>query len=239
MDFANQRVIILGGSSGMGLATARRLAAAGARVLITARNRDRLAAAAASCGGDVTYQAFDARKSAALAAFFSDVGPFDHLVLALSGGAAFGPLAELAEQDVRETFESKFWPYVNALRLALPGLAEMGSITVIAGSAARKAGPGMSAIAASNGALVAMIAPLALEIAPRRINAVCPGLIDTPYWDHIEPARRAEMFAWSAARVPVGRVGTADDVAHAVAYVMANSFTTGTVIDCNGGVHVT
>jgi NAD(P)-dependent dehydrogenase (short-subunit alcohol dehydrogenase family) len=239
MDFSNQRVIILGASSGMGLATARRLAAAGAAVVITARNQVRLEAAVASCPGDVTGHAFDARDGASLASFFAACGPFDHLVLALSGGAAFGPLAELAEKDIRETFESKFWPYVNAMRLALPGLSAKGSITVIAGSAARKAGPGMSAIAASNGALVAMIAPLALELAPRRINAVCPGLIDTPYWDHVAPARRAEMFAWSAARVPVGRVGTAEDIAHAVTYVIANSFTTGSIIDCNGGVHVT
>ncbi len=238
MNLNGQTAVILGASSGMGLATAQRLAAAGAKVIITARSPERLVVAAATIPGSVTTAAFDARDSDELARFFQRNGRFQHLVLALSSGAALGPFAEIDEQAFRSTFESKFWPYVNAARLALETLAGEGSITFIAGSAARKAGPGMTAIAATNGALVAMVGPLALELAPRRVNAVCPGLVDTPYWEHVEAGQRANMFAWTASRLPVGRVGTADDIGHAVHYLITNTFTTGTVIDCNGGAHI-
>lgn len=239
MDLAKQSAIILGGSSGMGLATARRLAAAGAAVTLAARDPARLAAAAASVNGRVSTAAFDARHTPDMAAFFEAHAPFNHLVLSLGSAGAFGQFADGDAQAFRDAFASKVWPYVDAMRLSLPRLAPDGSITLVAGSAARKAGIGQTAIAATNGALVAMVAPLALELAPRRVNAVCPGLIDTPYWDGVAAPRRAQMYAWSAAHVPVGRVGQADDVAQAVVYLISSSFTTGTVLDCNGGLHVT
>lgn len=239
MNHGRGRVVIIGGSSGVGLAAARHLAAAGAEVVITARDPKRLAAARDSIDGAVSASSFDARDGEALTTFFAGTGPFHHLVLAMSSGSAFGPFSELDEGRFRATFENKFWPYVNAARAALDTLAPEGSITFVAGSAARKAGRGMSAIAATNGALVALVRPMALELAPLRVNAVCPGLLDTPYWDGVPDARRQEMFDWSAAHVPVGRVGTAEDIAHAIAFLIDNTFTTGTILDCNGGVHVT
>lgn len=238
MNLTGSTAVILGGSSGMGLAAARQLAQAGATVVVTARDSEKLAMAATTLPDTARTAAFDARDTAATERFFHANGRFQHLVLALSSGAAFGPFAELSEQALRDTFENKFWPYVNAMRLSLDWLAQDGSITLIAGSAARKAGRGMAAIAATNGALVAMVGPLALELAPRRVNAVCPGPVDTPYWEHVDPLRRAEMFAETAGRLPVGRMGTAGDVGQAVIYLVTNTFTTGTILDCNGGIHL-
>jgi NAD(P)-dependent dehydrogenase (short-subunit alcohol dehydrogenase family) len=233
-----RKVAVIGGSSGIGLATADALVRAGAEVAITGRDAGKVAQAAAALGGRVTGHILDGRHVGAVTAFFAHFGSLDHLVVALGGGSAIGPFAQLDEATMRAGFDNKFFPYLNVVRAGASQLSRSGSITLVTGAAARRAMRGMSGLAAVNGALHAMIGPLALEYAPIRVNAVSPGLIDTPYWDRVPAEARRAMYDRSAASVPVGRVGTPEDIARAILFLAASSFTTGAILDCDGGARL-
>ncbi|MFE7487565.1 SDR family oxidoreductase [Kitasatospora sp. NPDC057541] len=236
--FAGQRVVVMGGSSGIGEAAATAFAADGAEVVVTGRDRERLDAAVARIGGTSTGRQLDATDPAALAGFFVEAGTVDHLVVAVSGSAGSGPFAQLDLADLATGFDGKFWPQVRVLQAALPHLRKDGSVTLITASSARAAIPGTAGLAAINGALEAMVPPLAVELAPLRINAVSPGVIDTPWWDRVPAQQRAELFDSLAATVPVGRVGRPEDVARAIHLLAANTFVTGVVFDCTGGMNL-
>ncbi|MFE5288248.1 SDR family oxidoreductase [Nocardia sp. NPDC056611] len=230
-----QRVVIMGGSSGIGEATAAVFAAAGAEVVITGRDRAKLDAAVARIGGDTTGHAVDAADQAEVYAFFAGLGTLDHLVISVSGSAGSGPFAELGLDQLAAGFDGKFWPQVRVLKAALPHLDSHGSVTLVTAASARSAFPGTAGLAAINGGLNAMVAPLAVELAPLRINAVAPGVIDTPWWDRVPEAQRTALFDGLVATTPVGRVGRPEDVAAAIHLLAVNGFTTGVVLDVNGG----
>lgn len=227
------RVVVLGGTSGVGRTIAEGCAAAGDEVLVTGRDPERLRAV-----GDrvAVAEAVDGTSEEEVRAFFARHGRFDHLVLALSGGSGAGPLRELKMGDLRAGFEGKFFPHMMAAQAALDTLAEEGSITFITAASARGALPGTAGLAAINGAIERAVPPLAAELAPTRVNAVSPGVIDTPWWSGIPEDRRREQFAAYAERTPVRRVGRPQDVADAVRYLMTATFVTGTVIPCDGGL---
>jgi NAD(P)-dependent dehydrogenase (short-subunit alcohol dehydrogenase family) len=236
--FAGQRVVVMGGSSGIGEAAASAFAADGAEVVVTGRSQERLDAAVARIGGKTVGYRMDATDQGAIDAFFTQHGTIDHLVLAVSGAAGAGPFAQLDLKDLAAGFEAKFWPQVRIVKSALPHLRQDGSVTLITASSARAAFPGTAGLAALNGALEAMVPPLAVELAPLRINAVSPGVIDTPWWDRVPAEQRQALFDGVAATTPVGRVGRPEDVARAIHMLAANSFITGTVLDCTGGANL-
>ncbi|WP_371516413.1 SDR family oxidoreductase [Kitasatospora sp. NBC_01300] len=236
--FTGQRVVVMGGSSGIGEAAATAFAADGAEVVITGRGRDRLDAAVARIGGKTVGHQLDAADPEAVAAFFARSGTVDHLVVAVSGAAGSGPFAQLDLADLATGFDAKFWPQVRVLQAALPHLRADGSVTLITAASARAAIPGTAGLAAINGALEAMVPPLAVELAPLRINAVSPGVIDTPWWDRVPAEQRTALFDGLAATTPVGRVGRAEDVAQAIRLLAANTFVTGVVFDCTGGANL-
>jgi NAD(P)-dependent dehydrogenase (short-subunit alcohol dehydrogenase family) len=229
-----QRVIVMGGSSGIGEAAARLFIARGLAVVIAGRDRTRLGQALGRIGGG-TMQVVDATVPEDVARCFAALGPFDHLILSMSGGAGGGPFAQLDLAQLRHGFDAKFWAYVSTLQAALPVLRSTGSVTLVTAGSARSAIPATAGLAAINGALEAMIRPLAVELAPRRINAVSPGIIDTPWWNTVPGDRRQAIFAQAVGTLPVGRLGRADDVAEAIVFVTTNGFMTGTVIECDGG----
>ncbi|TGB13909.1 SDR family oxidoreductase [Streptomyces palmae] len=228
----------MGGSSGVGESAAAAFAADGAEVVITGRNQDRLDAALARIGGKTTGYRMDATDQGAIDAFFAQSGTVDHLVVAVTGAAGGGPFAELDMKELAAGFDAKFWPQVRILKAALPHLRQDGSVTLITASSARAAFPGTAGLAALNGALEAMVPPLAVELAPLRINAVSPGVIDTPWWDRVPAEQRQALFDGVAAITPVGRVGQSEDVARAIHMMAANSFITGVVLDCTGGANL-
>ncbi|WP_222443366.1 SDR family oxidoreductase [Streptomyces misionensis] len=239
---AGQRVVVMGGSSGIGEATAAFCAADGAEVIITGRGQDRLDAAVARLadrGGKVSGHRLDASDRAALDAFFAGSGTVDHLIVALSGGKGAGPFAALELADLAAGFDGKFWPQVQVLQAALPALRRDGSVTLVTAASARAAIPGTAGLAAINGALEAMIPPLAVELAPLRINAVAPGIVDTPWWDDKPAEQRQAMFEDIAAATPVGRVGHPEDIARALHMLAANGFVTGVVLEASGGASLT
>ncbi|MES9541639.1 MULTISPECIES: SDR family oxidoreductase [unclassified Actinomadura] len=233
MTLNGQRVLVCGGTSGIGAATARLFAGQGADAVVTGRDAERLAKAAAD---GLTARRLDAASAEEVAAFFAEETTYDHLVLALSGGAGAGPIATLDLADLRTGFEAKFWLHLRILQAALPRLAAGGSVTFVTASSARAALSGTAGLAAINGALEAMVPPLAAELAPLRVNAVSPGVIETPWWDGMPAEQRTAMFAEHAAALPVGRVGRPEDVAQAILLTATNGFITGSVIECNGGL---
>jgi NAD(P)-dependent dehydrogenase (short-subunit alcohol dehydrogenase family) len=234
--FAGKTVYVIGASHGIGEEIARSFAAEGARVLITGRSKQRLDAAAERIGHPVSVFEADATRPADVEALFAAADRrIDHLVLAVSSGmVGLGSLTELTDEALREGFEGKVFAQLRVLKAALPHLSETASVTFIGAGSSRAAFPGTVALAAANGALDAAVPPLASELAPIRVNAVAPGVIDTAWW-HPLGEHRDGFMAQQAATTPVGRVGQPHDVAEAVLFLAGNGFTTGVVLDVNGG----
>lgn len=233
--FESKKVIIAGGSSGIGLATAAVLVKEKAHVTVTGRSAARLAEAAKGNPG-IQTAALDSNNRKELDEFFSTQGNFDHLVIALSGSKGAGKFADLSLKDLRDGFEGKFWPQLNTLQAALPYVNKGGSITLITAISAISKAPGVSGLAAINGALELMIPSIAKEIQPLRINAVSPGVVNTAWWDFLPADAKADTFQQYASLLPIGRVGEPEEVADTILFLMRNGNITGTVIRCDGGL---
>nr|WP_146647382.1 SDR family oxidoreductase [Labilithrix luteola] len=229
------KVAVVGGTSGIGEATAALFAAEGAEVVIGGRDEARAKAAAARIG-NVKSAVIDGTDAASAHRFFETIGEIDHLVLALSGGKGAGPIATLALDDLRSGFEAKLFAHLTTLKAALPRVR--ASITLVSAVSARLAYAGTSGLAAINGAIEAMVRPLASELAPLRVNAVSPGVIDTPWWDAMPKDQKDGYFAQAAKGLPMARVGRPEDVAQAIVMVAANGFMTGSVVEVAGGAQL-
>jgi NAD(P)-dependent dehydrogenase (short-subunit alcohol dehydrogenase family) len=228
----DQHIVIVGGTSGIGLESARRFAAQGARVTVT--GRDEAKGNAIDIAG-VRFARLDAADRSACADFFRACGPVDHLVISASGAAGAGEFRTLELDQLRAGFEGKFWPHLNVLQAALGALRADGSATLVGAISARAQQNGTAGLAAINGALEAMLPILASELRPLRVNMVAPGVVDTPWWDRVPATQRQQLFAEMGAAVPAGRVGTAGDIAQVIELLATNTFITGTVVDCDGG----
>ncbi|HEU5046878.1 MAG TPA: SDR family oxidoreductase [Rickettsiales bacterium] len=234
----NTHIAIIGGSSGMGLAIARAALEAGAHVIIGGRNRQKLNNAAAKLGIPAAQVlTVDIGDKAQVTRFFAEAGTLDHIVVT-AADLVYGPFTTLDEPQLQRAARSKFFgPYFVAqeggTRLPLHG-----SLTFITGIAAKRPMKGGSAAAALNSGLEGLVRALALELAPVRVNAVSPGWVDTPIWDlmpGMTSETKQERFAAMAERLPVGRTGVPEDIAQAVLFAMSSGFTTGAVIDVDGG----
>lgn len=228
------RVVIVGGTTGIGFAAAERLAKGGAEVFVTGRSQERLDAALKRL--DVQGASVDARDPEATRALFERIGAFDHLVVTVTGRGGASPLSELTGEQVAAAVAGKLIPHLMTARAALDGgLSREGSITFVSAASAGAAYPGVSLLAAVNGAIEATVPGLAVELAPVRVNAVSPGVIDTDWWEGLGDEARTAFLAATAAGLPVKRVGTPDDVALTIEYAVRNSFLTGTVLTIDGG----
>jgi NAD(P)-dependent dehydrogenase (short-subunit alcohol dehydrogenase family) len=229
-----ERVVIVGGTSGIGLATAQRLVDGGREVVVTGRNPEKLAAALDRLGKSATGQAVDARDPEALRAFFVGLGGIDHVVATVTGRAGTAPFAELALVDLRDAVEGKLLPHASVAQAALPVLRRDGSLTFVTAASSGGALPHTAHLAAVNASVEAMVPVLAVELAPVRVNAVSPGVIATGWWDFLGDAREETLDSIGRG-LPVGRVGQPEDIASAIGFVIDNGFTTGVVLRVDGG----
>jgi NAD(P)-dependent dehydrogenase (short-subunit alcohol dehydrogenase family) len=242
-SMAKQKVVIIGGSYGMGLATAEMAVDAGAEVAIAARGADKLAAASAALerrgGRPVPWRALRVEDRPAVASFLAESGPFDHLVMP---GSTVKPVVydDLTNDNAREAFDSKFWGPFWAAYDARPYLRRGGSVVFFTGVAAQRPVKGYIMGACINGALNAGTRSLALEFAPLgvRVNTIAPGVCDTPLFDILHPHDKEERFATFGKRLPVGRIGHAEDCALGAMYLMNNGFVTAQVLGIDGGQQV-
>jgi NAD(P)-dependent dehydrogenase (short-subunit alcohol dehydrogenase family) len=238
MGVHDEVVVVFGGSSGIGEAAARTMAARGSQVIIVGRDPGRLAAAAGRLGGAVRTAAVDAGDRDAVDGFFAGLaGTVDHLVLSFSTGRAGGPFRDLPMADLDRAVRGKLLAYLSVVQACLPRLRADGSVTFIGAGSAEAALPATAGLAAVNGGLHAAVRPLAVELAPLRVNAAAPGVIQTPWWDGMPDPVREGVFAGAAA-CPAGRAGTPDDVAAAVALLLGSGYITGAVIPCDGGLRL-
>jgi NAD(P)-dependent dehydrogenase (short-subunit alcohol dehydrogenase family) len=233
----SRTAVIVGGTSGIGLATARLLTAQGVSTHIVGRSRERLDAIAGTDPTLVGHQA-DGGDAEQVAAMFAAIGQLDWLIVTLSGSDGAAPIAALDLGMLRRAFDAKFWAHLTTIQASLPHLTREGSITVIGAVTARAGMPGTAGIAAINGAVEALVRPLAVELAPIRVNAVSPGLVDTPWWSAFPDDVRAAYFAQMAAQLPSRAVATAEDVAEAVVLVATNKNITGTILEADGGARL-
>lgn len=229
--------LVVGGTSGIGLATARRLQAVGTTVHIAGRGKQRLDAVAVTDPALIGHRA-DASDREAITAVAEAIGRIDWLVITVSGNEGPGPITELDLDMLRRAFDAKFWGHITTIQAALPYLAPAGSITLLGAITARAGMPGTAGIAAINGAVEALVKPLAAELAPIRVNGVSPGFVDTPWWNAVPEDARGAYFAQAAQALPVRRIATAEDVADVVVLAATNANTTGTIIETDGGAHL-
>ncbi|KAA0100532.1 SDR family oxidoreductase [Mycolicibacterium sp. P1-5] len=238
VELAGQTVVLIGGSAGIGLETARRARSEGAYVILTGRNAERLQAAADEVGA-LRTAAFDANDSGSLRTFFDDLsGTVDH-VLITAGGPSYRPLLEMEAEDVREALSGHVVLGLEVARSARPKMRPGGSLVFMGGTGGRRIDHRLGIVPAATAALPAFTAALALELAPIRVNLIAAGFVDTPLsatllGDQLED-RRDQLRR----TLPIGRVVGPDDVAALAVHLMVNGALTGGTYDIDGGQQFT
>jgi NAD(P)-dependent dehydrogenase (short-subunit alcohol dehydrogenase family) len=231
----DKRIAVLGGTAGIGLAVADRAARDGAKVVVVSGNPKRVEEALARLPSGAQGHAVDLRSEAAVRALFERLGPLDHLVYTAGEELLISPLAELDLAKARQFFELRYWGALSAIKAARPHLARDGSIVLTSGSAAHRPHPGFTIGASICAAMEALTRTLAVELAPIRVNVVVPGFVDTGLWSNVPVDARQEMFRAAAAKLPVGRIGTPDDIAEHYLGFMRGAYVTGQSLLVDGG----
>lgn len=229
-----KKVVVIGGTSGIGLATAIGAKNAGAEVWAVSRSEDKIVQCRADHPG-IHFDQLDTHDVDGLNKLFSGIGDIDHIVAAATGAnRTMAPFMEQTDEQFREAF-NKFWGYTHVARQGIPFLSETGSLTLVSGTPARKCNPGMSSVSCTGNAVEGFVRALAPEIAPKRVNVVAPGLIETGMFDHFGDNKPAAMENMGKG-ILLGRVGKPEEVAAAILLLLQNPYMTGTTIDVDGGV---
>ncbi|AGB73923.1 MULTISPECIES: SDR family oxidoreductase [Rhizobium] len=233
MTSLNQkRVLVVGGSSGIGLAAAQLAHAAGAAVTIASRSADKLGEAAASVNPPMATAVLDTGDGDGIESFFASHDAWDHIVISAAQTPS-GPVRKLSIDDAKKAMESKFWGAYRIARAAR--ISERGTLTFISGFLSERPSASSVLQGAINAALESLARGLALELSPIRVNAVSPGLIDTPIWAKMDEANRTAMFERVASSLPAKTVGQPSDIANAVLFLMTTPFATGSTVRVDGG----
>ena len=230
MDINGKKAIVFGGTSGIGLSASQMLSDKGAHVIALSRNPEKVR----NVPKNVTTKKMNVLDRDALEQFFQEVGEYDILVNSATGGArAVGPFLSMDLDGYRASFD-KLWGYTNVVRYGTKHLKDNGNIVLVSGSPARKCRPGQIAISSVGGAVEAFARGIAPEIAPKRINIVSPGIIDTPM-SPLKGKEREDYYNNTTKNNLIPRAGTPDEVATGIIFAIENEFITGTTIDIDGG----
>ena len=244
MNFDGKRIVLIGGSAGIGLATAKRAAKLGASLVIASRSQERLRNAQIEIEGSVECHQLDATEEKAVADLFSKVGSFDHLSVLVPGATdkehsqQFDRFLDMDSDAFARVITNRFWTQCYAARHGAPNLNPGGSIVFVSNTQPRKAIENYSPSAAACGAIETLARILAIELSPIRVNVIAPGFIETPGTESIPATRRAAWDRITSAQA-VKRLGRAEEIAEGLLFLMANEYTTGTVLDIDGGYSLT
>lgn len=234
LSLKDSTVVILGGSSGIGLATAKAAQAEGARVIITGRSADRLRTAQAELGGQARTVLLAVEDEAGTRAFFQKLPHVDHVFITAGTLLKDKRLAP-DSADLRPAMDTRFFGALYAAKYSAPKIRGSGSITFMSGTAARRPLEGASVATASCGAVEAFARALAVDVAPIRVNTIQPGFVDTPLLDGVLGSHKGEILASVASRLPVRHIGTPEEIADAVLFLMKNTYVTGITLTVDGG----
>ncbi len=237
MNWAGKHVVILGGSSGIGKEIARQALQRGAMAHIVGRSQERLTQFVKELGHTVQAHQADIGNEADVRRIFGEITRIDHLVTT-AADLTFKPFLDLTDGEIAQMLRSKFWGPIYAVRHAARRMSRDGSITFFSGLAASKGSPGASILAALNAGLEGFMRTLAVELSPIRVNAVSPGIVDTPIWDQMSQENKTAYFNEVAKSLPVKRIGTPEDLAQAALSLMENGFISATVVHVDGGARV-
>jgi len=235
MSLTRKRVVVIGGTSGIGLATAHAAVDAGAEVIIASSRQSSIDAALGELSAGTTGHALDVLDIAAVRAFFDNVGEFDHLAYTAGESLRLLPVDGMNLDEARGFFQIRFFGALNAVSIAAKQIRAEGSITLTSGSARTRPGAGWSVASSLCGATTSLAGALAVELAPIRVNVVEPGIVRSPLWSGMTAEDQQSMFDQQASILPVGRVGEVEDIARAFLYSMTQTFMTGTSIPVDGG----
>ncbi len=237
MGLQGSKIVVVGGSSGIGLGAAAAALERGAEVVLVGRSEDRLRAASAALGGPARVKAIaaDATHEDEVARMFAEVGAFDHLVVTRGVVPVAAPVGSFDLDAVRAFVDIVLVSTIALAKHSRGTLRAGGSMTFTSGISKDRPSPGGALVAAVAGSLGYLARALALELAPTRVNVVSPGWVDTPMWDAIAGQGKTAFWAEMARRLPAGRIGTPADIALAYVFLMESEFTTGTTLHVDGG----
>lgn len=234
MSLRGARVVVIGGSSGMGFATAKLAADEGAELTIAGRDPDKLRAASEEIGGGTRVHAGDVADEEVVRDLFESHDRVDHVAF-FAGGQPRAPITETELALFREGIDTRLWGAVATAKHAAPKMGDAGSFTFCSGLSSHRARAERSVGAAATAALESFARAMAVELAPRRANAVCPGAINTPVLNRFFGEQRDRAMEEFAKRLPARRIGEPEDIADAVLFLMRNSYVTGVTLRVDGG----
>jgi len=234
MSLKNKRVLVIGGTSGIGLGVARAVAQRGGVPIVASRKQSSVDGALAQLPDGAGGAVVDLSDADALDRFAADVGEIDHLVFTAGESLEMAKITDLTPDVISSFFTTRFVGALNTVRVFAPRIAAGGSITMTSGTAAHQPGFGVLPVSIC-GAMNAAVTALAVELAPIRVNAVAPGVVRTPLWDAFGHDERQAMFDAAARRLPLGRIGEVEDVALAYVYCIEQAYGTGVVLTVDGG----
>src|ERR1700739_3375300 len=234
-DLQQKRVVVMGGSSGIGLAVAQQAATQGAKVVIVSSNAERVQKAVEVISGEAQGQAVNVSDEGAVATFFAKLGSFDHLVFTAGDSLHLRDLATTDLQQARRAFELRYWAALAAVKYGSPHIRKGGSIVLTTGIAGRRPHKGWAVAASVCGTIEALTRALAVDLAPIRVNAVCPGVVRTNLWQNMNADAGEHLFESVGKSLPVGRVGEPYDIAQAYLFLMQEGFGTGQTIVVDDG----
>jgi len=235
MDLQEKRIVVLGGSSGIGLAVAKAAAREGAAVVIASSQKAKVDTALAGLPRGAEGHMVDLTDEAAVKALFERLGAFDHLVFTAGENLQLGALGQTDVETARRFFDLRYWGAFRAAKYGAPSLRPGGSIVFTSGLAGARPHAGWALAASICAAMEGLTRALAVELAPIRVNIVAPGVVRTPLWADMTEADRDVLYARMAQALPVGHVGEAEEVAGAYLYLMRQTYGTGQVLGVDGG----
>jgi len=235
MSLKEKRIVVLGGTSGIGLAVATAAAREGAKLVIGSSRKHRVNEALSKLPSGSQGHVIDLTDGTAIEQFFAELGAYDHLVYTAGEPLLLRSLAEIDLVEARRFFDTRYWGAYTAAKFGSAGIRAGGSIVFTSGTASQRPGPGWSVVASSLSAMEGLTRALAVELAPIRVNIVTPGVVKTDLWRGMNESERDQFYSGAARSLPVRHVGDVDEVARAYLYLMSQTYATGQAMITDGG----